>query len=135
MKRKKDWRASLVAYVASVSKAEFKPGRHDCALFAAGAVEAMTGEDLAAKWRGKYRSLKRGQVLLQKSGFADHIELAASHFDEVPPLMAQVGDIAVIEASGEDALGVVQGSYVWAALTGGGLGLVPLTMVKRAFRV
>lgn len=135
MNRKTDWRKELVAYLSSVNRADFKAGQHDCALFAAGAVKVMTGEDLAKGWRGKYRSLKRGRELLKQNGFADHIELAASLLEEVPPIMAQVGDIAVVEENGERALGVVQGAWIWVVRVESGLGRLTLTDAKRAFRV
>lgn len=135
MRKRTDWRKHLVAYVSSINRAEFKPGQHDCALFAAGAVKAMTGENLAKSWQGKYRSLKRGKELLKERGFEDHIALAASFFEEVPALMAQVGDIAVIEEDGEQALGVVQGAYIWVVRAESGLGRVFLSQAKRAFRV
>jgi hypothetical protein len=128
-----DWRKRLLHYVAGVSRARFQAGKLDCALFAAGAVHAMTGADLARGWR-KYRSLKKGRALLADKGFADHVALAASLLPEIPPSFASVGDIAVLTADEDDALGVVQGPNIWA-LRPDGLGTVPLTQAKRAFRV
>lgn len=57
MTRCEDWHARLAAYVFDAGRTPFAYGSHDCALFAAGAVEAMTGTDLAAGWRGIYRTL------------------------------------------------------------------------------
>lgn len=133
MRRLVDWRARLTAYLAQVSGKSFRPGRHDCALFVAGAVEAMTGVDHARGWRG-YRSLATGQKKLEARGFADHIALIANILPEVSPIMAQVGDLAVVESDGDQALGIVQGAYVYV-LRPDGAGLVLLTDVTRAFRV
>lgn len=129
MTRLPDWRSRLRDYLEAVARRPFKPGVHDCALFVAGGVEAMTGVDPAAEWRGKYRSLKKGRAMV-----GDMVALAADLLPEVPPIFAQEGDVAVIDAGGEHAFGLVQGSLVYV-LRPEGLGFVSLTDVKRAFRV
>ena len=132
--RKKTWRSDLTAFVAAAAARPFRPGKHDCALFAAGAVKAMTGADLARGYRSKYRSLAKGQQVLQARGFTDHIALAAHHLPEIAPIMAQEGDIVVVEADEDSALGVVQGPMIYV-LRPSGLGLVEFTEAVRAFRV
>lgn len=131
--RRPDWRPRLLDYVRSVARAGFRPGRHDCALFAAGAVKAMTDVDLAADWPA-YGTLAEGQRHLAARGYADHVAVAAAFFDEVPPLFAQVGDIAVVEGEIDLSLGIVQGAAIYL-LARGGLTAVPLTQAQRAFRV
>ncbi|AET73304.1 hypothetical protein EMVG_00018 [Emiliania huxleyi virus PS401] len=132
--RKKTWRPDLAEYVAAAARQPFRPGRHDCALFAAGAVKAMTGADFARGYRSTYRSLAKGRQVLQEKGFADHVALAAHHLPEIAPIMAQEGDIAVVAGDADSALGVVQGPMIYV-LRPGGLGLEPLTAAVRAFRV
>lgn len=128
-----DWQARLTAYLAQVREAPFAWGRHDCALFVAGAVEAMTGEDLARGVRS-YRSKAAGLAALQARGHADHEALAAALLEEVPPLLARPGDVVVTDGEGGPALGIVQGEQVY--LVGlEGLGLAPRSAVRRAFRV
>lgn len=134
MKRKDNWREELFKYVAASVREPYAPGKNDCALFSAGAVKAMTGVDLAKGWRGKYRTLAGGYKQLKKKGFDSLPELAAAHFPEIPALMAQVGDLAVVDAPDGEALGVVQGARVWLRLEEG-LGFQDITDVKRAFRV
>lgn len=135
MKRLPDWESRLVAYLSAAAPKAFAFGENDCALFTAGAVEAMTGVDLATKWRGKYRSLKTGFTRLAKAGFSDHVALAASLLPEVPPAFAWKGDIAVVPGDfGAGALGVVQGEGVYV-LTATGLGIVPRLNIVRAFRL
>lgn len=130
------WQHRLTAYLASIAAAPFEAGRLDCALFTAGAVKAMTGVDHARGWRGKYRSLAKGLKALEAAGHADHVVLAASLYPEVPPIMAQEGDIAVVPADGEtgSALGIVQGPSIYV-MSRAGLTLAPLTLATRAFRV
>ena len=132
----KDWQHRLTAYLSSIHRLPFEAGKLDCAIFTAGAVLAMTGVDHAKGWRGKYRSLAKGLKALEKAGHADHVALAASLYPEVPPIMAQEGDIAVVPAEGEtgSALGIVQGPMIYV-MSLNGLALVPLTHATRAFRV
>ncbi len=133
MKRYPDWAARLKEYIAKVHALRFRPGTFDCALFAAGAVKAMTGEDLAAKY-GSYRTLEEGRAMLKSLGFASHVDLAAEILPEIHPMRAAPGDVAVIDDGGNLSLGIVQGPYVYA-LTLDGVGITPLTDAKRAFRV
>ena len=121
----------LIAHAADAAARPFRPGRHDCALFAAGWVKIATGRDLARGWRGRYRSLRRGQELLAGVGFADHIALAAAHLPEIAPALAQIGDLAVLD---EDALGINAGEMIYC-LRPAGLGLLPRSAMRRAFEV
>lgn len=121
----------FIAYAAEAGARPFRPGRHDCALFAAGWVTLVTGRDLARGWRSTYRSLKRGQQLLDEAGFADHVALAAAYLFEIAPAFAQPGDIAVLE---DNAFGLVAGEMIYC-LRPEGLGLVPRSAMRRAFQV
>ena len=130
-----DWRPRLSAYLAAAGARTFRPGLHDCALFAAGAVQAMTGSDAAAAWRGTYSSLEEGQRALQLAGFSDHVALVAAYLHEVNPAHASVGDLAALPgADGRPALGIVQGASVYV-LQPSGMSLVNRLQMKRAFRV
>lgn len=108
-----DWQARLVAYLSATAALIQEPGVHDCALFPAGAVEAMTGVDLAADWRGTYSSFEEGLNALKAAGFADHIDLVARHFAEIAPAFAQAGDLAVVDGLLGPSLGVVQGEGIY----------------------
>ncbi len=132
--RHPDWKVHLVQYLGDISRAPFEPGVNDCALFAAGAVAAMTGLDLAADWRGKYQTLEEGLALLAAAGFADHTALAAAHFAEIDPVFGAAGDIAVVDGAGGASLGVFQGAGIYV-LTPTQLGVLPMSFAIRAFRV
>lgn len=135
MKRYSFWRTALADYLRRVSSRPFVPGEHDCALFAAGGVEAMTGEDFGAGYRGRYKTLAGGYRLLKKQGFDNHADLAASIFEEIHPSRAMVGDIAAIDGEGGISLGVVQGEAILALTPDGRIAAVPLLSARRAFRV
>ena len=121
----------LTAYAAEAGQKPFRPGRNDCALFAAGWVKQVTGQDLARGWRSTYRSLKRGQQLLEEVGFTNHVAVAAAQLSEIAPAFAQVGDLAVLE---NNAFGIVAGEMIYC-LRLQGLGLVPRSAMRRAFQV
>lgn len=108
----------------------FSPGEWDCALFAAEWVKVSTGQDLAQKFRGKYKTMPEGFKLIAKDGYESHIDIASRVFPEVHPAFAQVGDLAVIQ----DALGVVAGEHVFF-LRENGFGVMLLEQAERAFEV
>jgi hypothetical protein len=130
--RQKGWQGRLVAYLDTAGRRAFVEGQHDCALFAAGAVAAMTGVDYAADYRGRYSTTRGGLRVLRRAGFADHVALAASHFAETAAPVP--GDLAVIPSGDGPALGVVQGEHVYL-LSPGGMSLAPIAAARRFFRV
>lgn len=131
--RHPDWRPRLQAYLASAARKPFAYGIHDCALFAFGAVQAMTGLDMARGFRG-YRTLAGAIKRLRKAGLADQFALVDRHLREIPVAFASVGDLAVVPGDDGDAFGVVQGEYIHV-LTRAGLASVPLLAAKRAYEV
>lgn len=134
MMRHPDWKLRLMQYLGEAARSPFVPGQHDCALFVAGAVEAMTGIDYARPFKGRYTTLKGGLRVLREAGFADHAALAAAWLPEIAPAFAAPGDLAVIETPDGPAMGVVQGEGIYV-LTVDRLGIVPLLGAARAFRV
>lgn len=134
MTRLANWRPRLIAYLAEAAARPFAEGRHDCALFLAGGVAAMTGVDYAAPYRGRYTTTRGGLRILRKAGFADHVALAAHHLAERPVAFAREGDGAVVPTGDGPALGIVQGAGVYV-LSPAGLAVVPLTAAARAFEV
>lgn len=133
MTRVPDWRKRLQAYVIANAQRQFRPGRWDCALFVAGAVEAMTGVDHARGFRG-YRTMAEGRRKLSDKGHEDHVALAGSLLTAIPVLRAMPGDVAVVPAGEGQALGIVQGALIYV-VGPGGLGTVPLTDATGAFKV
>ena len=124
-----DWRVRLEAYLRDLRGQPFVWGRLDCALFAAGAVEAMTGVDLARGWRG-YRSQAEGLRKLAAAGYETHADLVAKSLTEIHPSAVQMGDVVLIEG----ALAIVQGRFAYA-IGPAGLGLISLAASDRAWRV
>lgn len=128
------WETRLIEYLSKCSTSSFEPGKLDCAMFCAGAIEAMTGENPGKGFN--YKRLATGYKQLGDRGFVDHVEYVASIFEELPSvLMAQRGDMVAIPGDDDHpVLGIVQGEQVYV-MGLNGLGLVPLDLAVRAFRV
>jgi hypothetical protein len=131
--RLRDWKARLTAYLSHCARQPYQVGVLDCALFAAGAVEAVQGTDPSAAWRGRYSTKAGGLRLLRRAGFADHIAATAAVLQPIAPAMAAAGDIAVLDVQGARSLGVVQGEVVFV-LRATGLGHMPRSAMQGAFR-
>ncbi len=126
----------LLGYLREVRSLgpKFRPGRFDCALFAAEWAKRCTGRDLAAEWRGSYRRLQEGRDELRIAGFNDVADLAASHLQEIVGWeRSRLGDIAAIEHEAETAFGVIGGPQIHV-LSAVGLDYVHLDSAARVFR-
>lgn len=126
------WSAALDAFIRSRLPMPFSWGHNDCCLFAADAVQAMTGQDLAAAERGTYATASEALELVQRLGGLQAIADRAGQ--RVPPLTAQRGDIGLVSVNGRDLLAVCLGPY-WVAPTGGGLAPIALADARMAWRV
>lgn len=133
-----DWRARLATEMDRQRRDPFAWGAHDCALgLAAGAINAITGTDLAAPWRGRYATPTGAARVLRKRGFDTLADLAASELPEIPCAFAGVGDIGVIDTEEgplSQALCVVDASGL-IVLTEHGHGRRPREDMRRAFKV
>ena len=134
IRRRPDWRIRLIAYLERCARTPFEDGQHDCALFLAGGVEAITGHDYATEFRGAYSTTTGGFKLLRKRGFKDHVDLARHHLPTKPVAFAHEGDGAVVPTDGIDALGIVQGAMIYV-LGEHGLGARPLTDATLVLKV
>ncbi len=123
--RKGDWEAALAEYVAARRDWPFAWGEHDCFLFVAGAIAAMTGFDPAVPYRGRYRSM-RGSLRVLRKGPGTLENLVDGLFPRVEPAFARRGDVAWYQGG----LGVVLGPF--AAFVGEAGGVPGLVRVDRA---
>ncbi len=130
-----DWRARLDDYLDSIEGRPFAWGELDCALFAADAVQAITGVDLAADFRGKYSDQAGAEAAVKSAGFEDYASLVASMLPAVEIGRHMIGDVAVVEsAEFGPCLAIVGGMHV-TCMTLRGKGSLPLARASRIFRV
>ena len=130
--RTRNWQAALSAFVAARLHVPFAWGSNDCCLFAADAVQAMTGIDHAAELRDYGSALEAARLIADRGGLARIASGALG--DPVAPVFASVGDVVLIENEGRELLALCNGT---TGLAPGELGMVVLSMnaAKAAWRV
>lgn len=137
LRRLDDWRARLAAEMDRQRRDPFAWGQHDCAIgFAAGIVEALTGVDLSAGYRGRYDGPRSAMRVLREAG-ADRLSaFVGMRLPEVLPAFANVGDIGIVAAEGplDEALCMVDASGL-VVMTEQGHGRRPRADLIRAFKV
>lgn len=94
-----DWEERLYAFIAGVRDRPFAWGAHDCILFACGAVAAMTGDDPAREYRGKYDSAKGAAEALRELGKGTLLKTVDSEFKRKPTNLAYRGDLIWLAGS------------------------------------
>lgn len=119
----------------------FAWGVNDCALFAADAVQAATGTDIAAEFRGLYTdedgALAAIRELTGGSTVADAAAWCAARHglsEWQHPLCAQRGDLVVAENGGRLIAGIVHlsGRHV-VTMAAEGLVRLPITAITRSW--
>jgi hypothetical protein len=103
------WEDALADYIAIKRHEPFEYGVNDCCLFAAGAVEAITGEDPMPEFRGQYDSLKTSLKVIKEIGAGTLEATMDNKFSEVAISHAQRGDLAFFGES----VGVVMGGFAY----------------------
>lgn len=136
MSRPHDWPQRLNRYLVETGKRITESqdpdwGTLDCATFAAGAVEAVCGEDPMADLRGRYEAKTGAFRLLGELGDGDLRAAVTERLGpEIHPSRAHQGDVALFE----DALGVVCGRYA-LFLGPGGYSKIPTLRCECAWKV
>lgn len=124
------WEDRLSQYISSVRDTPFVWGAHDCCIFAADAIQAMTGIDLMPEERGCYDSSTSAMLLLKRQGFASAEQKLDSLLEVIPIGRAHRGDIALAY----DNAGVVAGDFAWM-IDDDGLVRIPRAEWSRAWKV
>ena len=128
-----DWEQRLDALVAARMHTPFAWGEHDCCLWAADAVQAVTGDDPAHGLRGSYAD-KRGalRVLGPLGGLPGAAARGGRQLPE--PRFAQAGDIGMVHDGVRHVLGVCTAG-LWLVAGGAGLAVVDFGAAGMAWRV
>ena len=143
MTKHPDWQYRLQRFLVGWQSAPFCYGQCDCCLFVAHALLAMTGTDLGARFRGRYRTHAEALAVCEEhAGSRSVAALVESIFREhglaeIPALCAQRGDVVLIRRSGSDySLGIValNGREILGVGEQGFL-RIPLERGSRAWRV
>lgn len=133
MKRLPDWPARFAALVAQRRACPFGWGAHDCVLWAADDVQALTGIDPAVEWRGTYETaLQAERLVRQLGGLVGIAERALGQ--PIAPLLARVGDVGLVDTEGRELFAVCNGTH-WLAPCDRGLATLGLPSARLAWRV
>ncbi|MCK5041714.1 MAG: hypothetical protein KAR62_05445 [Sphingomonadales bacterium] len=94
MKRNENWQQALNETVEAARERPFSWGKHDCCLFAANCVEAMTGIDPMADMRGKYENEEGAREVLKTLGGKTLYRTMQKIFGQaIAPALAHRGDV------------------------------------------
>jgi hypothetical protein len=136
--RREDWPSRLAAALEAARDKPFVWGQHDCGLFAADCVLAMTDTDPAALYRGQYTDEEgaRATMLALSGGGLRAVWTKALGPAMNNTLMAKRGDVVLVTTDyGEtEATGIVAGARV-ACLSQSGLLMMPARCIVAAWGV
>ena len=130
MIRKTTWEQDLSDYITSKRDEPFEYGVNDCAMFASGAVEAMTGENPMEEFIGSYDSLTGSLRSLKSIGEGSLEATIDVKFDQIEIGRAQRGDLAFFDGS----VGVVSGGFAYF-VSDDGLERIPRDYWDKCWRV
>ena len=129
------WETRLNDVIEAALYRPFRWGENDCCLFAAECVKAVTGADVGSPYRGLYDSAQGAACLLDELGGLEGAVRFAG-FPEIPPAMAQRGDLAIAPNDGREVLGIVDMTARQIAVPGeNGLMFLPVSVASKAWRV
>lgn len=140
MQRLPDWPERLAAYVEARRHRPFAWGSNDCVLFAAGALDAMTGELLVLSllmdgsiWSN---ASEAAYVLREMGGLpvACHEALGDPIEGDQAALVGR-GGVVCVELDGRPTLGIALGNGCWCGPGADGLVFRPMAEVRLAWEV
>lgn len=125
-----DWSTRLTMQLEAARRQPFLWGQHDCCLFAASCVEAITGEDPMAEFRGHYDDRDSALEALKNIGQGTLFATMKAKFsDPVSIAQAQRGDIVFYMSEDGPSLGIAMGALAFfVGEEGSNEGLITLPM-------
>jgi len=101
----------LAQFLKRYEQKPFVWGKHDCVIFAADAVKAMTGHDLAKSYRGLYTNQFEAYEIIVRADGLEKItdkECKTYGFSKRDhPMKAQRGDLVMLFTKLGDTMGIV----------------------------
>ncbi|GLC97860.1 hypothetical protein Tamer19_72690 [Cupriavidus sp. TA19] len=133
MQRLEDWPTRLAEFIEARRERAFSWSESDCCLFVCDAIEAMTGTDPGARWRGLYTTEKGARRVLRDNGGVRGIATLVLGAP-VPTALAGRGDVLLIDTPHGEALAVCIGGLV-AAQGCDGIEFMDPKQAKAAWKV
>jgi hypothetical protein len=145
LKRTEHWATrEFHDFLLARAKEPFAWGTNDCCLFPADAIQAFTGVDLAAEFRGKYSDEASAFEAIASVAGGKTAEDAAAWcaakaqlVEWAHPKMAQRGDLCVVDRGDGTLIAAIvhlNGRDV-VTVSESGLVRLPLSALKRAWKV
>jgi len=126
---------TLIKYIENQMNFTFKLGKNDCILFVAGAIDAMQGTNLRAKYAGLWTTQKDVNEYTSNNKSVSEA-LKELGYKSVELNYIQTGDIIIIEQAENNfrTYGVFTGSKA-AVFTEKGLLLFPINSLEKIKKV
>ncbi len=144
MTRLPQWDTVLLPeFIEANRHRSFAWGSWDCSLFAAEAIQAITGVDVGQEFRGRYKTERSAMRTIKRVTGGCGVEAAAAYVasahgmaEIAHPRAAGRGDLVVADNAGRTVAGIVA-QHGRSVLSVGEHGLteIPLAAIKRAWRV
>jgi hypothetical protein len=87
------WEHLLAEHIAAARAGSFRWGTHDCALWCADWVRAITGHDPAEEFRGRYGTEVEATRILGELGYTDLSSAVCAKLSKIPVPLASRGDV------------------------------------------
>ncbi|MGO4304185.1 DUF6950 family protein [Cupriavidus sp. RAF12] len=133
MQRIEDWPQRLADFVEARRARAFVWGESDCCLFVCDGVEAITGIDPAARWRGLYATEKGARRILNANGGVMGVAMLVFG-SPVPAALAGRGDVVLVDSPSGCALALCIGNLL-AAQGANGIEFLPNRLGRMAWKV
>jgi hypothetical protein len=121
--------------IEAARSASFLWGEDDCFTFAGDVVQAITGADPFAEWRGKYNDPVTAYRCVRAAGFDSLDDAFASLWPRIAPGFAQLGDIGLAKSDDGMACLVYDGNGWIGRSPSYGTVRVRMADVHRAYKV
>lgn len=134
MPRLSDWDRRLARVTEKHMRLSGAWGASDCLMTVGDAIEAVTGENPFAAYRGRYTTQAGAARVMRREGCNDVEDVLARLFQPVGRLLAQRGDVGTVMQGDALTAGYVT-EYGFAAKGPDGLVMHPQTAIVSAYRV
>ncbi len=131
--RRQDWPERLAELIEARRQMPFTWGVFDCAMFAADAVVAVTGEDPLAAVRGRYSTEAAAEAITDAAGGFEAFmveQFRAFGAPQCPPEFLQRGDVGLVRYGNQLSAAVMLSGAVAAPGINGLSFLAPRMLVR-----
>lgn len=125
----------LGAYLAEASARAFDWRTANCCHLAAGWVASRTGVDPMADLPPTPTERAARRLIAALGGTLADAWTRQLGREPIPPSMAQVGDVVLLELDGRPVVGICNGTTAVAVLDAGGTAFAPMSCATHAWRL